>query len=357
LFLQKLFEFATVITDLIMVLVTGATGFLGSHLMIYLLENDEKVVAIYRDEIGIKKSKSLFSILKREALFEHIQWIEADILDIPALEIAFQNIKTVYHCAALISFDPKDENLLRKINIEGTANIVNFCLEFEVEKLCYVSSTSALGDLLDPKQKITETTEWNPEINHSDYAISKYGGEIEVWRGQQEGLNVVVVNPGVILGVTTNWQEGSGKIFASVAKQNYFYTNGSSGFISVNDVVKIMFELMKSNLKNKKYILVAENITFKALLDEIAENLAVVKPKFHANPLLIGIAWRLDWLISALFSKDRNLSRMMAKLLHSTDLYANEKIKKALNFEFESITDTIQNTAKYYKMNATNQSN
>ncbi len=332
-----------------MVLITGATGFLGSHLMIHLLENEEKVAAIYRSEKAIEKSKALFLLLEKEYLFKNIQWIKADILDIPTLEIAFQNIKTVYHCAALISFDPKDENLLRKINIEGTANIVNFCLAFNIEKLCYVSSIAALGDLLDSKNNITETTEWNPEINHSDYAISKYGGEIEVWRGQQEGLNVVVINPGVILGVTTNWQEGSGKIFDTVAKKNNFYTEGSSGFIAVNDVVKIMYNLMKSELKNQKYILVAENIVFKDLLDEISINLNVKKPKYYANPFWTSIAWRLDWLIAKLFFKPRKLSKMMAKSLHSKDLYSNNKIKKSLNFEFESIKITLQNVSKYYK--------
>lgn len=331
-----------------MILITGATGFLGSHLMLLLLEENEHFVALYRNDASKQKSKMLFSILGKDDLFGKINWVQGDILDIPTLEIAFQNIKTVYHCAALISFDPKDEKLLRKINIEGTANVVNLCLDFKIEKLCYVSSISALGDLLDSKEKITETTEWNPELYHSDYAISKYGGEIEVWRGQQEGLNVIVVNPGVILGVTANWQEGSGKIFSSVAKQNCFYTKGSSGFVSVNDVVKIMFRLTKSSISNQKYIVVAENIIFKDLLNQISTNLEIQKPKFYANRFLTGLVWRLDWFVAALFFRDRQLSKMISKSLHSNELYENEKVIKALDYIFEPINITIQNTANYY---------
>ena len=332
-----------------MVLVTGATGFLGSHLIIYLLENNEKITAIFRDENNIYKTKSLFYALKKEALFDKIRWVEADILDIPSLENAFQKIEYVYHCAALVSFNPKDEHLMRKINIEGTANVVNLCLAFKIKKLCYVSSIAALGDLRNDETIITETTEWNPEVNHSDYAISKYGGEIEVWRGQQEGLDVVVINPGIILGIATNWNQGSGKIFNSIARKITFYTTGTSGFVSINDVVKIMFSLMHSDLKNQKFIVVAENIIFKNLLFEIAAKLYVKKPKFYASKTLTSIAWRIDWLVSKLFFVKSKLSKSMAHSVHSKDLYANNKIKKALNYEFESISDTIQNTAEFYK--------
>ena len=183
-----------------MVLITGATGLVGSHLALHLLENNERIRAIYRTKTSIEKTKSLFKLYGKESLFEQIEWIEADINDIPSLEIAFKGVEYVYHCAALISFDPKDEKKLRKINIEGTANIVNFCLAFNVKKLCHVSSIAALGDLMEHETLITEETIWNPEKHHSDYAISKYGAEMEIWRGLQEGLPVVIINPGVILG-------------------------------------------------------------------------------------------------------------------------------------------------------------
>lgn len=331
-----------------MVLVTGATGFLGSHLLIHLLENDENVRAIYRNENSIVKVKSLFSKLNNVDLFEKIDWIAADILDISTLEIAFQGIDYVYHCAALVSFDSKDEDLLRKINIEGTANIVNFCLEYKIKKLCYVSSIAALGDLLDFENTVTETTEWNPEKDHSDYAISKYGGEIEVWRAQQEGLDCIVINPGVILGITNNWNEGSGKIFKTISNGTHFYTKGTSGFVAVADVAKIMFQLIKSNHKNQKYIVVAENIVFQDLISLIADGLKVKKPTWEAKKWLLEWVWRIDWIRSNLFFQKRKLSKLMVKSLFSLDLYDNSKIKTTLDFKFKSVEDCIKQTCEFY---------
>ena len=183
-----------------MILVTGATGLVGSHLLLHLLQNGEEVRALYRNQENIQKTKALFQWKNQSDLFEKINWFQGCITEIPSLEIAFQDIDYVYHCAAVISFNPNDEEILRKANIEGTANIVNFCLAKNIKKLCYVSSIAALGDLQEHENIITEETEWNPEKPHSDYAITKYGAEMEVWRGQEEGLDSIVVNPGVILG-------------------------------------------------------------------------------------------------------------------------------------------------------------
>lgn len=341
-----------------MVLVTGATGLVGSHLVLHLLEKGDAVSALYRSEKSIAKTKSLFELYKKEELFTKINWIQGDINDIPSLELAFENIQYVYHCAAFISFNPADEEKIRKINIEGTANIVNFCLAKNVKKLCYVSSIAALGDL--PKQEsldnlpkfITEKTDWNPEKPHSDYAISKYGAEMEIWRGQQEGLDVVVVNPGVILGPVPSvrgWNEGSGKIFSTVARGSKYFTKGSSGFIAVTDVVQIMYKLMKGNFSGEQYILIAENIIFQDLMNEIAENLKVKKPTAYAKKWMTEMAWRLDWVCANLFFAKRKLSRAVARSLHTTDLYSNEKIRQEVGFEFTSIKTYIREISNYYK--------
>lgn len=195
-----------------MILVTGGTGLVGATLLLHLTENEAKVTAIYRNLSKTERVKTFFKHQNKSQNFDKINWIEADILDIPSLEKAFSNIDTVYHCAALISFDPKDEALLRKTNIEGTANIVNFCIDKKVKKLCHVSSIAALGDLKEHEKIVSEATEWNPEVFHSDYAISKYGAEMEVWRGFKEGVEVVIVNPGVVFG-SLLWEEGSGAFF------------------------------------------------------------------------------------------------------------------------------------------------
>lgn len=328
-----------------MVLVTGGTGLIGAHLLLHLVENEESVRAIYRNAATIEKTKSLFFLYKKEALFEKINWIQADIIDVPSLEIAFENIKYVYHCASLISFDPKDEDLIRKTNIEGTANIVNFCIANAVKKLCYVSSIAALGDLKENEKIITEETEWNPEKYHSDYAISKYGAEMEVWRGQQEGLNTIIINPGVIIGPNI-WKQGSGILFSKIKKGFPFYTKGMTGFIAVNDVVKIATELMKSEMKNERYILIAENIVFQDLLNSIAEALNVKKPSLFASPLLMNVLYRVDWFISNVFGKKRKLDKITAKASYSKNWYSNEKITNVLKIKFLDIHQYIKDISK-----------
>lgn len=324
-----------------MVLVTGGTGLVGAHLLIHLLEKGENVRAIYRNLDNIQKTKSLFSLYKKDTLFELIQWIEADILDIPSLENVFQEINKVYHCAAMISFDPKDENLVRKTNIEGTANIVNFCLTYNIQKLCHVSSIAALGDLATHESIVTEETEWNPEKLHSDYAISKYGSEMEIWRGQQEGLKVVIVNPGVIIGPGF-WNQGSGEIFKKVKNGLPFYTKGSTGFIAVTDVVQILYQLMESTIHGERYTLISQNITFQEFLCTIADALKAKRPKYHATPFIINSLSKLEWIASNLFRKKRQLSKAFAKSSYSTDLYSNEKIKNALNITFTDVSDYIK---------------
>jgi nucleoside-diphosphate-sugar epimerase len=324
-----------------MVLVTGGTGLVGAHLLLHLVENGESVRAIYRNAATIEKTKSLFLLYKKESLFEKIDWIQADITDVPSLETAFENVDYVYHCAALISFDPKDEDLLRKINIEGTANIVNLCIAKNVKKLCFVSSIAALGDLKENEKTITEETEWNPEKPHSDYAISKYGAEMEIWRGQQEGLNSVIINPGIILGPRI-WEQGSGILFKKIEKGFPFYTKGMTGFIAVTDVARIAVELMKSKVENKRFTLIAQNIVFRDLFNSIADALNVKRPTIYASPFLIEISCRIDCLLSTIFRWKRKLDRATAKSSYSKNLYSNEKIKNTLGTEFTDIHQYIK---------------
>jgi dihydroflavonol-4-reductase len=328
-----------------MVLVTGGTGLVGAHLLLHLVENGDAVRAIYRNAATIEKTKSLFSLYNKELLFEKVDWIQADIIDIPSLEIAFENVEYVYHCAALISFNQKDEELLRKINIEGTANIVNFCVAKKIKKMCFLSSISALGDLKENEKIIAEDTEWNPEKPHSDYAISKYGAEMEIWRGQQEGLETVIINPGIILGPGF-WEQGSGMLFKRVANGMTFYTKGVTGFIAVPDVVRIAAELMKSEHSNERFTLVAENMAFKDLLFSIADSLNVKRPSMHASPLLVNIVYRIDWFISTILGQKRKLDRATAKASYSKNYYSNEKIKKTLATEFMDIRQYIAAISK-----------
>jgi nucleoside-diphosphate-sugar epimerase len=321
-----------------MILVTGGTGLVGAHLLLHLVEQGENVRAMYRSTTSIEKTKNLFSLYNKSYLFEKIEWMVADILDIPSLENVFQNIDFVYHCAALISFDPKDEEVIRKTNIEGTANIVNFCLAYKIKKMLFVSSIAALGDLNATETTISETTEWNPEKPHSDYAISKYGAEMEVWRGQQEGLNILIVNPGVILGPGFS-EQGSGALFSAVAKGLAFYTLGTTGFIAVTDVVETSVRLMKSNIQNERFTLIENNYSFQEILNCIADSFNVKHPRWHATPFFMNLLWRVDWFLAVFFFKKRTLSRDSARAANSKSKYDNSKIKSALNIDFKSVKE------------------
>jgi nucleoside-diphosphate-sugar epimerase len=329
-----------------MILVTGATGLVGSHLLVQLLQENEEVKALFRSEKQIEKVKNVFSYHNQLQLFDKINWVKGDITDIPSLEIAFENITHVYHCAALITFDPNDEEELRKINIEGTANIVNCCIDFGIKKLCHVSSIAALGNPKEHEITITEETEWNPEELHSDYAISKYGAEMEVFRGHQEGLEVVIVNPGVIFGFGFP-KKGSDVIIQSVRKGMAFYTNGSVGIIFVEDVIKCMMQLMKSNINGERFTLVGENIEVKKLLKFIAKELNLKSPSIKATKLMTAIAWRLDWLISKIANRKRKITRNTAAASHDTSIYDASKIKSYFEFEFQEKEDYLKTILKH----------
>lgn len=332
-----------------MILVTGATGLVGSYLLLHLLQQEEQNIrAIYRDATRIAKTKHIFELHNALDLFQTINWQQADILDVPALEEAFIGIDQVYHCAAYVSFDPKDEKIIRKTNIEGTANIVNLCIAFAVKKLGYVSSIAAVGEPLHPTTPITEKTQWNPELYHSDYALSKFGAEMEVWRGTQEGLDVVIVNPGVIFG-RGFYREGSGELFYKVHRGFPFYTSGTTAIVAVEDVVSCLYQLMQSQIKNERYILVSDNLTNQELLQTIATFLQKKPAYLKINSLGLSLGWRLDGIISVITRKKRSFTRAIAKASLSCSSYDSSKIQQTLNFKFSSYQDFLEVISKDFK--------
>lgn len=332
-----------------MILVTGGTGLVGAHLLYRLISDNESVRAIYRTERKLENVKRVFSCYTEdyENLIHNIEWVKADILDIPALNEALNNVDYVYHCAAFVSFEPDKYQQLRRTNIEGTANVVNLCISNNIKKLCYVSSIATIGNPLKADDTITEDTHWNPEDDNSVYAITKYGAEMEVWRGTQEGLDAVIVNPGVILGAGI-WRYGSGSLFKKIHNGLKYYTSGSIGLVSVKDVVGIMIQLLQSDIKNEKYILVAENWSYKSFLQTTAEALKVNPPKTLAKPWLLEIGWRLDWLKRKLTGKRRNLTKQLATSLTTKKNYSSAKIIKTLNYKFSPIDKTIREVANLY---------
>jgi len=324
-----------------MILVTGGTGLVGSHLLYQLTKENDKIRAIYRSENKLEKVKQVFASYQENSiiLFHKIDWVKADITDIPSLETVFNTaITQVYHCAAIVTFNPKYYQQMRRVNIEGTANIVNFCISNSIEKICHVSSIATLGDSINGKI-ISEENEWN---NTSDncYAITKHGAEMEVWRASQEGIETIIVNPGVILG-SGFYNEGSGKIFSTVYKGFPFFTEGVTGFVGVKDVVLSMIKLMSSTITNERFILVAENCEFKTVLWEIAEALGKKKPSFKIGKFSLECLWRLEKFITSITKKEPLITKSSAKASYQKEYFSSEKLIDAIDYSFVSVSHFV----------------
>lgn len=328
-----------------MILVTGGTGLVGSHLLYQLTMKYDAITAIYRKSSDLNVVKHIFSYYTDaiDLYFNKINWVEADILDVTSLDKAFDAIDYVYHCAALVSFNATDAEEMKKVNIEGTANIVNLSMIKGIKKICHVSSIAAVGKSQNGEE-INEAHEWNIENSNYDYAITKHGAEMEVWRASQEGVPVVIVNPGVILG-SGFWNSGTGKLFSSVSKGLKFYTEGVTGFVGVRDVVTIMISLMKSDISNERFILVSENISFKDILYTIADHLNKKRPSIKITPLISALFWRIEWLLKLLGRKPL-LTRRSAKSSHKKYYYSNLKIKERLGYDFEPMENVIASISK-----------
>ncbi len=336
-----------------MILVTGGTGLVGAHLLVSLTQQNEKIRAIHRESSSLEVVKNVFSYYYDdiEPFYSQIEWIVADIVDITSLEKAFKGITHVYHAAAIVSFSPKDYWKMRKINIEGTANIVNFSIAQNVKKLCYVSSIAAVDKT--PKNGfIDETGDWSVETNNYGYAITKHGAETEVWRGTQEGLDAVIVNPGVILG-SGSWNTSSGQIFSKVHDGLRFYTEGTTGYVGVKDVVKAMVQLMESDIINERFILVAENLQLKELLFQIADAFGKKRPSIKVSKMLSEIAWRIASIVT-IFGIQPTLTKQTASSIHNQYYFSNKKIESAIGLIFEPISKTIRETCREYRKDVLN---
>lgn len=330
-----------------MILVTGGTGLVGSHLLLKLSMDHEKVYALYRTKDKLAQVQKIFSYYSDNAtaLFNKIDWVHGDILDIPSLENAIKGITHVYHCAAYISFNPSDFKKLERINREGTANIVNICIANGVKKICHVSTIGAIGRTLNG-ELADEDSEWTRQ-HANPYAITKHLAEMEVWRGAQEELEVVIVNPGVILGPGF-WNSGSGSFFKTAAKGYKYYPPGGSGFITINDVTNIMIALMNSDIHNERFILVAENLTYKQILEKIALAMDKKPPTKALKFWQLKIGKIADKIRNILTGNPRTITKNTIHGLKHPTAFNNEKIKNALGMEFESLDDQIKFSSKLF---------
>jgi nucleoside-diphosphate-sugar epimerase len=321
------------------ILVSGGTGFVGSYLLRMLLHQG------YTNIRAIRRKTSRMDLVS--AIQDQIEWVEGDILDVLFIEDVMRGVQQVYHCAAMISFDARKFEDMRQVNVEGTANMVNAALHAEVEKFIHVSSIAAIGRP-ENGMLIDENTKWQRSKNNSQYAISKYQGEQEVWRGHAEGLNMAIVNPSVIFGAGF-WDDGPLKFFKLAWKEFSFYSLGQTGIVDVRDVGRFMIQLMESNISGERYILNGSPISFKNLMFRISELLDKKPPRYKVNSIMREIAWRLEWLKSRLFGGSPFITKETARLSGQYFEYANHKSKEAFDFEYTPIDQTLAESATLFK--------
>ncbi len=330
-----------------MLVVTGGNGFLGSYMVCALLQKGFEVRALKRagadmsefNDIATREMKEL------EGWEQKLSWAEAELTDVQSLDEAFAGAQFVFHCAAVVSFSGGYEQML-KVNAEGTANVVNACVGAGVKKLIYASSTAALGRT-DEQKMITEQTQWSDDDNNTEYAKTKHLAELEVWRGMEEGLDAVIVNPGIILGAG-KWDKGSCRLFNNIHKGFKFFTRGVNGFVGVKDVAKVMLMLAESPLKGERFLLVAENSTYEDIFNMMAENLEVKAPRIEIRKSYVK--W-LKWPLR--FYKLLNPASTVTEETMLTSVkvhtYDNSKIREATGFEFTPLQEVIREACEVLK--------
>jgi dihydroflavonol-4-reductase len=320
-------------------LVTGGTGFLGAYIIQELVQKGYQVRAIRR------KQQTPFYI--PENITSQVEWVPGDVLDIVSLQEAMQDVDAVIHSAGKVSFVSRERAAMYKINVEGTANVVNMAIETNVKRFVHISSVAAIGrNALG--ETVTETKKWQQGKYNTPYAISKYYAEMEVWRGEAEGLNAVVVNPSTILGYG-DWTTSSCAIFKSVYNEFPWYTTGINGFVGVEDVAKAVVLIMESEVSGERYIINNDNWSFQQMLNTIADGFGKKRPHKEATPLLGAMAWRLEKVKSFFSGKKPLLTRHSARVAHSKTYFDNGKILQALpQFSFTPLKQSIENACHQY---------
>ncbi|MBN1650818.1 MAG: NAD-dependent epimerase/dehydratase family protein [Bacteroidales bacterium] len=331
-----------------MIVVTGGTGFLGAHLLYDLCQNHSHIRAIKRQNSDIELVRNTFAYYSKQAdaLFQKIEWVEADVSDYYALENAFKGASQIYHAAAIVSFREEDRKKMMEMNVQGTANVVNAALHNKIKKLCYVSSIAAIGRA-ENNQLANEDTPWKESDKSSPYSHSKYKAELEVWRGMAEGLPAVIVNPSIIIG-PGKWNSGSASMFLTFWKGLKFYTPGINGFVYVRDVSKAMIMLMEQSISGERFILNAENIGYQKLFNEMAIKLGRPKPLIPVKPWMSALSWRLLKLLSFFTRKDPLITKATARSSMQICRYSNQKIRNTLGFEFVGIEEMVALTSKQF---------
>ncbi|OSZ82957.1 3-beta hydroxysteroid dehydrogenase [Chitinophagaceae bacterium IBVUCB1] len=321
-----------------MILVTGASGFLGRHLVRLLSAQGHTVRALYHSNPPADDMINL----------PRVSWQRYDLLDIYDVEAAMQGVTDLYHCAAVVSFHPQDKERMLHFNVESTANIVNQAIEQGIRKLAYISSIASLGRSEGSKE-ITEEEQWEESKYNSVYSYSKHSAELEVWRGQAEGLDAVIVNPAVILGESHQWDDGSARLMKVAYQEFPFYTTGINGWVDVQDVASITYQLMQSPVSGERFILCEGNHSYQHIFTRMANALGKKPPRIKATWWMTELVWRWEMLKHRITGKKITITKETARTAQKQNFYNNTKLSAYLpHFAYTPIQHTIERMAKAY---------
>ena len=329
-----------------MVLVTGATGILGRVIVLELLKRGKIVRAAKRKSSNLEEVRHSFQFYTEnpDDYFNKIEWMNVDFEDIHSLQTAMIGIDEVYHCAATVSFHPADQRKMYHTNIEGTKNLLFACEGSGVKKFCFVSSIAVL-DGVNEKGETDESSDYNLKLDHSAYAVSKHFSEMEVWRAAAEGLNTVIVNPGIIIG-SGNWTQSSGMLFANLAKPYTF--SGGASYVDVRDVAKASIELMDNNIFNERFILISENKRYAEVASYVRQKMGLSSPKIIPSAVLT-VGRVLNFVFGWLFSPLRMVDKVNTESVTSMSNVSNDKIVKTLGFKFIPVNESIDFHLENYR--------
>lgn len=318
------------------IFVTGGTGFLGSYLLRYLVQKG------YTQIRALKRKDSPMQLVQEVA--DQIEWVEGDVLDLDSLQAAMQGVAKVYHSAAVVSYDPRERDWLYEVNVQGTANIVNLSLDLGIKKLLHISSIAALGRSKH-SNRLDETAEWQGKADQSNYSVSKYLAEMEVWRGIAEGLNAAMINPSVILG-SGFWEKGTCKIFMNAWNEFPFYPQGGTGFVDVRDVAKAAIILMESDISGERYIINAANLAYKDQMYQMSKTLDKKPPSIKVTPLIQEVAWRAAAVQGFLLRKRPFITKETARMSAKRYYYDAQKSIDELGMNYIPFEQTVRETSQ-----------
>jgi nucleoside-diphosphate-sugar epimerase len=326
------------------ILVTGGTGFIGSYILRLLVDQG------YEHIIATRRKQSKMDLV--EPVIEKVGWYEVDLLDSPGVYEVVEQVDFVIHAAAIVSFDHNDTSRLLKVNVEGTSNLVNACLEYGVKKFIHVSSI-AVFSRKPGAQTITEETTWDYQYPNTNYAISKYKSEMEVWRAGSEGLPIAIINPSLVLG-SGFWEMGSASLFKKIYQNLKFYPTGINGFVDVRDVAKAVLILLENPIEYQRFIISGENRSYKEIIGLIAKALDKKAPNIAMNVVLRELALLRAWILRRIFGKPEVITRGTLRNAQGTFHFDNSKSKEILGLQYRPIEQTIEESCAQLKVAATN---